>query len=100
MASVSNSAIESIVQYLTKAAEAAKGLDAHSQNLCFALGIACSEAGRVAKIMRKAPAEKKAAKSAKKPAKAAAPRIAATPAKQSKSQSRRKPATLNGAVAH
>jgi hypothetical protein len=101
MASMSNSTIESIVQHLTKAAEAAKGLDARSQNLCFALNIACSEAGRVAKAMRKAPAAKKTEKAAKKPEKSAR---AATPAKQSKtpsqSQGRRKAATLNGAVAH
>ena len=108
MANMSHSPIESIVLHLAKAAEAAKGLDARSQNLCFALNIACSEAGRVSKAMRKAPAAQKPAKaenkpekSAKKPEKSAR---ASAPAKQSKSQSqsqsRRKAATLNGAVAH
>ncbi len=98
MASKSNSAIETVVQYLAKAAEAAKGLDARSQNLCFALGIASSEASRVAKSMRKAPAAEKPAKAAKKPQMAAS---SIKPAKQpSKSPSRRKTASLNGAVAH
>ena len=99
MASMSNSPIDSIVQHLAKAAEAAKGLDARSQNLCFALNIACGEAGRVAKAMHKASAAQKTEKTAKKPEKSAR---AATPAKQSKttSQSRRKAATHNGAVAH
>ena len=65
---MSHSGIKSVVQYLAKAAEAAKGLDARSQNLCFALNIASSEAGRVAKAMRKTPAaEKPAKKAAQKP---------------------------------
>ncbi len=98
MATTSPSPIESIVQCLAKAVESAKGLDAsRSQNLRFALAIANSEAGRAAKIMRKAQAAKKPAKAANKPEKAAR---AVTPAKQSKNQSRRKSATLNGAVAH
>jgi len=109
MANMSHSGIDSVVQYLAKAAEAAKGLDARSQNLCFALNIACSEAGRVAKAMRKTPtaqklekASKSPEKSAKKPEKAARALTATKkPSKtQGQSQSRRKTATINGAVAH
>jgi hypothetical protein len=108
MANMSHSEIDSVVQYLAKAAEAAKGLDARSQNLCFALNIACSEAGRVAKAMRKTTAAQKPEKAAKKPEKAekaekAARALTATkkPSKtQGQSQSRRKTAAINGAVAH
>ncbi|MGO9484604.1 MAG: hypothetical protein ACLPX9_08480 [Rhodomicrobium sp.] len=96
---MSPSGIESIVQCLAKAVEAARGLDAsRSQNLCFALNIANSEAGRVARTMRKAQASKKPAKAANKPEKAI--RTTAPAKQQSKSPSRRRPASLNGAVAH
>ncbi len=65
------SGIETIVQCLSKAVEATRGLDSNlSRNLCFALNIASSEAGRVARTMRKAQASKKPAKAAKKPEKA------------------------------
>jgi len=99
---MSHSGIDSVVQYLAKAAEAAKGLDARSQNLCFALNIACSEAGRVAKAMRKTPAAQKLEKASKSPEKAARALTATKkPSKtQGQSQSRRKTATINGAVAH
>lgn len=99
---MSHSGIDSVVQYLAKAAEAAKGLDARSQNLCFALNIACSEAGRVAKAMRKTPAAQKLEKAAKKPEKAARALTATKkPSKtQGQSHSRRKTASINGAVAH
>ncbi len=99
---MSHPGIESVVQYLAKAAEAAKGLDARSQNLCFALNIACSEAGRVAKAMRKTTTAQKPEKAAKKPEKAARALTATKkPSKtQGQSQSRRKTATINGAVAH
>jgi hypothetical protein len=111
MATMSNSSIETIVQCLTKAVEAARNLDAsRAQNLCFALNIANSEAGRVAKSMKKTASSKKPAavsaaapaKQAKKPAKSA-PRaivVAKQPKSQSQGQSRRKNQTLNGAVAH
>ncbi len=96
---MSSSPIESIVHCLAKAVEAARGLDAaRSQNLCFALSIASSEAGRVAKAMRKAPAAKKPAKEAKKPEKAA--RSAASNKQQpQQSKSRSKMPAHNGAVA-
>jgi hypothetical protein len=114
MASMSNSSIDTIVQCLTKAVEAARCLDAsRAQNLCFALNIANSEAGRVAKSMKKTPAAakkpvqqgKQPEKVAKQPAKSAKPAVRAIVApKQPKSpvqgQSRRKHQTLNGAVAH
>jgi hypothetical protein len=112
---MSNSSIETIVQCLTKAVEAARCLDAsHSQNLCFALNIANSEAGRVARGMKKSSTATKPAKQAKKAEKTAktakaekagksATRVIVAP-KQSKSQAqgqgRRKNQTLNGAVAH
>ena len=104
-----SSGIETIVQCLSKAVEATRGLDSNlSQNLCFALNIASSEAGRVAKSVRKASASQKIAKTAKtartaKTAKKAGkPARAAMPAKQPQQQpkSRRKASTLNGAVAH
>jgi hypothetical protein len=118
MANMSSSGIETIVHCLTKAVEATRGLDSNlSQNLCFALNIANSEAGRVAKSMRKASASQKTAKIAKiaktaKTAKtgktektekkAAKSTRTAMPAKQQQQQSkiRRKAGTLNGAVAH
>jgi hypothetical protein len=126
MASMSNSSIETIVQCLTKAVEAARNLDSsRSQNLCFALNIANSEAGRVARGMKKpssvsaSASAKKPAVSAKKPAAAPAPAKQAKKAeksapraivapKQTKSRgqvqvqgpSRRKHQSLNGAVAH
>ena len=104
------SGIETIVQCLSKAVEATRGLDANlSQNLCFALNIASSEAGRVAKSVRKAAASQKIARTAKtaktataKTAKKAGkPARAAMPAKQQQQpKSRRRASTLNGAVAH
>jgi hypothetical protein len=115
MASMSNSSIDTIVQCLTKAVEAARGLDSsRSQNLCFALNIANSEAGRVAKSMKKtsAAAKKPVQQQAKQPEKAAKPakstksvkpaaRVIVAP-KQPKApvQGRRRNQTLNGAVAH
>jgi hypothetical protein len=107
-----SSGIETIVQCLSKAVEATRGLDSNlSQNLCFALNIANSEAGRVAKSVRKAAASQKiakaagttrAAKTAKIAKKAEKPARAAMPAKQQQQQpkSRRRASTLNGAVAH
>jgi hypothetical protein len=110
MANMSSSGIETIVQCLTKAVEATRGLDSNlSQNLCFALNIANGEAGRVAKSIRKASASQtakiataaKTAKVAKTTKKAEKPARAAMPAKQQQqSKSRRKPHPLNGAVAH
>ena len=106
-----SSGIETIVQCLSKAVEATRGLDSNlSQNLCFALNIANSEAGRVAKSVRKASASQKIAKTAKTAGtaktaktakKAGKPARAAMPAKQQQQpKSRRKASTLNGAVAH
>ena len=104
-----SSGIETIVQCLTKAVEATRGLNSNlSQNLCFALNIANGEAGRVAKSMRKASASQKtakiatAAKTAKTTKKAEKSTRTAMPAKQQQQQSkiRRKASTLNGAVAH
>ena len=105
-----SSGIETIVQCLTKAVEATRGLDSNlSQNLCFALNIANGEAGRVAKSMRKASASQKtakiatAAKTAKTTKKAEKSTRTAMPAKQQQQQQskiRRKASTLNGAVAH
>jgi hypothetical protein len=109
MASMSNSSIETIVQCLTKAVEAARNLDSsRSQNLCFALNIANSEAGRVARSMKKTASAKKPAaavaaapaKQAKKPAKSAPRTIVVAKQSKSQGQSRRKNQTLNGAVAH
>ena len=110
MANMSSSGIETIVHCLTKAVEATRGLNSNlSQNLCFALNIANSEAGRVAKSMRKASASQKTAKTAQRPQrprkptkKAAKSTRTAMPAKQQQQQSkiRRKASTLNGAVAH
>jgi acid phosphatase family membrane protein YuiD len=101
------SGIETIVQCLSKAVEATRGLDSNlSQNLCFALNIANGEAGRVAKSMRKASASQKTgniaktAKIARTTKKAGKPTSAAMPAKQQQPKSRRKASTLNGAVAH
>jgi hypothetical protein len=108
-----SSGIETIVQCLSKAVEATRSLDSNlSQNLCFALNIANSEAGRVAKSVRKASASQKIAKTAKTAAaaktagtaktakKAGKSARAAMPAKQQQPKSRRKASTLNGAVAH
>jgi N-acyl-D-aspartate/D-glutamate deacylase len=109
-----SSGIEIIVQSLSKAVEAARGLDSNlSQNLCFALNIASSEAGRVAKSVRKASASQKIAKTApaaraaktagaaKTAKKAGKPVRAAMSAKQQQQpKSRRRASTLNGAVAH
>ncbi len=103
-----------IVQCLGKAVEAAKGLESmQSQNLRFVLNIASTEAGRVARSIRKsstarkpASSAKTAAKSARTPAKSAPARsrtISAKPQQkqQSKSsQSRRGSRTINGALAH
>ena len=109
MANMSSSGIETIVQCLTKAVEATRGLDSNlSQNLCFVLNIANSEACRVAKSMRKASTPQKtakiatAAKTAKTTKKAGKPARAAMPAKQQQQQAKicRKASTLNGAVAH
>lgn len=107
---MSNSSIETIVQCLTKAVEAARCLDAsRSQNLCFALNIANSEAGRVARGMKKSSAATKPAKQAKeakkaektaKTEKSAARTIVAPKQSKSQGQGRRKNQTLNGAVAH
>ena len=105
MANMSSSGIESVIQCLSKAVEAARCLDSNlSQNLCFALNIANSEAGRVAKSMRKTSTQQKTAKTAmtartaKPAAKSTRTAISAKPQPQSKSRS--KPRTLNGAVAH
>ena len=103
-----SSGIETIVQCLSKAVEATRSLDFNlSQNLCFALNIANSEAGRVAKSVRKASASQKIAKTAKTATaaktakKAGKPARAAMPAKQQQQpKSRRRASTLNGAVAH
>lgn len=112
-----SSGIETIVQCLSKAVEATRGLDSNlSQNLCFVLNIANGEAGRVARSMRKASASQKTAKiaklattaktaklatTAKTTKKAGKPTRAAMPAKQQQQpKSRRKSNTLNGAVAH
>jgi hypothetical protein len=106
MASTSSS-IDSIVQCLAKASEAAKGLDARSQNLCFVLNIACNEANRVAKAMNKnrgteksAKETQKAAKEAKEAKKPAKNARNATPAKQPKSQGRNARMAANGALPH
>ena len=102
-----SSGIETIVQCLSKAVEATRGLNSNlSQNLCFVLNIANGEAGRVAKSMRKASTSQKtaktatAAKTAKTAKKAEKPARAAMPAKQQQAKIRRKASTLNGAVAH
>lgn len=107
-----SSGIETIVQCLSKAVEATRGLDSNlSQNLCFVLNIANGEAGRVAKSMRKASTSQKTEKTATAPKtakiakttkKAGKPERAAMPAKQQAQQTkiRRKASTLNGAVAH
>ena len=96
------SGIETIVQCLSKAVEATRGLNSNlSRNLCFALNIASSEAGRVAKSVRKASASQKTAKIAKTTKKAEkSTRTAMPAAKQQQPKSRRKASTLNGAVAH
>ncbi len=105
-----SSGIETIVQCLSKAVEATRSLDSNlSQNLCFALNIASSEAGRVAKSVRKASASQKTAKTTKTAGtqgrkdreKGREAARAAMPAKQPRQpKSRRKASTLNGAVAH
>ncbi len=99
MGSLSPSPIDSIAQYLAKAAEAAQGLDpAASENLRALLHIAACEAGRLGKAKRKpAAAAKPAAKSAKKPVKAAPSIEAKASPKQSKS---RKASSANGVAAH
>jgi hypothetical protein len=119
MANMSSSGIDTIVQCLGKAVEAARGLEStQCQNLRFVLGIASTEAGRVAKSMRKSSTAQKTASSARiarTPAKAAAKTPARTPAKttrgtaisakqqtqqQQQSKLRRTSRPLNGALAH
>ena len=98
MANISTSPTDAILECLTKAAEAAYGLDAAvSQDLRAMLRIAASEAGRLGKASRVKPAKaaKPAAKAKKSPAKAIAPKAAP---KQPKG--RRKASTANGAAAH
>jgi len=105
MANMSSSGIESIVQCLGKAVEAARGLETkQSQNLRFILNIANAEAGRVAKSMRKSATAQKTASSAKT-AKTSAKTtrgtaISAKQQPQQQSKSRRTSRTLNGALAH
>jgi hypothetical protein len=111
MANMSSSGIEMIVQCLGKAVEAAQGLETQqSQNLRFVLNIANTEAGRVAKSLRKSSMTQKAAKAPAKTAKAPA-KAAKAPAKttraaissqqqQQQSKLRRKSRIINGALAH
>jgi len=94
------SPIDSIAQYVAKAAETAEGLDpAASEDLRALLRIAAREASRLAKASRKpAAAAKQAAKPAKKPGKAA--RAVAVDASPKQPKSRRKAVLANGAAAH
>jgi hypothetical protein len=110
MANMSTSGIETIVQCLSKAVEAARGLESSQcQNLRFVLGIANTEAGRVAKSMRKSSMKQKTASAAriaktpaKTPAKTTRGAAASTKPQQQQQQSklRRTSRTLNGVLAH
>lgn len=101
MTNLSTSPISIILECLANATEAARRLDAAaSEELRAMLRIAASEAGRVAKVKRAAPAKaaKPAAKAKKNPAKA----IVASEVKAAPKQprSRRKAMTVNGAAGH
>lgn len=98
--SPSTSAIESIIQSLAQAAQAAQRLDpAHSQDLVALIRLASTEAGRFVKTARKAAMPKKAVaktvKKASKPAPVIEVKASLKPAK-----SRRKVSPPNGAATH